>query len=162
MNPSATVARPPSPVKAILIIGLIAGTLDIITALILAKGNPLRMGQFIASGAIGRDAAFAGGLGTSLLGYFFHYFIAYTWTTLFFLLYPKVKLLQKNKIIVGLVYGILVWIVMNRVVLPLSQIPQRPFNLTQALIGMTVLMVMIGLPVSVLTHRYYSGKQGVM
>src|SRR5687768_17144700 len=134
---SATVVPAAGRLKPILIIGLIAGTLDIITALILAKGSFLRMGQFIASGAIGRDIAFEGGIWTSVLGYFFHYFIATTWATLFFLLYPKVKLLQKNKIVVGLLYGVVVWIIMNRVVLPLSQIPQRPFNLNQALIGMS-------------------------
>jgi hypothetical protein len=159
---SATVGSSTSRIKPILIIGLIAGTLDIIAALILAKGNFMGMGQFIASGALGRDVAFGGGIWTCLLGYFFHYLIATTWATIFFLLYPKMKLLQKNKFVVGLLYGVAVWIIMNRVVLPLSQIPQRPFNLNGMLIGMSVLMVMIGLPVSILTHRYYSGKQGVI
>ena len=159
---SATVVSPAGRLKPILIIGLIAGTLDISTALVLAKGNFTGLGQFIASGALGREIAFGGGIWTCLLGYFFHYFIATMWATIFFLLYPKVKLLQKNKFVVGLLYGVVVWIIMNRVVLPLSQIQQRPFNLNNALLHTAILMVMIGLPVSILTHRYYSGKQGVL
>jgi len=47
---------------------------------------------------------------------------------------------------------------MNRVVIPLSEIAQRPFNLKGALTGMAILMVAIGLPISLLTHRYYSRK----
>ena len=157
---TSNITRTKNPVKAILIIGLIAGTLDITTAIIYYKVAPLTMGQVIASGAVGREAAFAGGLPMSLLGWFFHYFIATTWATIFFLLYPRIKILSTwNSVVVGLLYGVVVWIGMNRIVLPLSQIKQGPFNLTQALIGMTILMIMIGLPISVLTRRYYSANK---
>lgn len=44
---------------------------------------------------------------------------------------------------------------MNRVVIPLSEIAQRPFNLKGALTGMSILMIAIGLPISILTHRYF-------
>jgi uncharacterized membrane protein YagU involved in acid resistance len=66
--------------------------------------------------------------------------------------------MRKNKYIAGLLYGIFVWIIMNRVVIPLSEIQQRPFDLKGALTGMSILMVAIGLPISILTHRYYLRK----
>ena len=93
MQPQATSARPSrNLVKGILIAGFIAGTLDIIAAIISSGADPIRVLQFIASGAVGRDAAFAGGLPMAFLGLALHYLIAYSWTTLFFLLYPKLCL----------------------------------------------------------------------
>lgn len=148
-----------NPVKRILWIGLLAGTLDIVTAVIVYKANPIQLCQFIASGAVGRDLAFSGGLGMAMLGLLIHYIIAIVWTAIFFLLYPKIRAWLKNKYVVGFLYGVVVWLVMNLVVLPLSQIPRGPFNLTQALIGMAILIAMVGLPISILTHRYYFPKR---
>src|SRR5688572_7996093 len=96
-----------------------------------------------------------------VLGVIFHYFIAFSWTILFFFMYPALPIMRKNKYITGLLYGIFVWIVMNRVVIPLSEIAQRPFNLKGALTGMSILMVAIGLPISILTHRYYA-RRGIV
>jgi hypothetical protein len=146
--------------KAILVAGFIAGTLDISTAMIVYHFPAEPMGRHIASGAVGREAAQAGGMGMVVLGFFFHYFIAYSWTTLFFLLYPKVSILQKNKYVVGLLYGIVVWIVMNRIVLPMTMIKRAStFSWSAAALGAAILMVMIGLPVSLLANRFYSRKQ---
>lgn len=160
-TPPETMARPNHALRAVLLIGLIAGTLDITAAILVSGASPLMVLKFIASGAFGRDAAFAGGLWMAFLGLVFHYVIAYSWTVLYFFIYPRLRILSKNRIISGLVYGIVVWVVMNRVVLPLSQIQPRPFNPTQALIGCAVLMVAIGLPISILTHRYYAKRGGV-
>jgi hypothetical protein len=52
-----------------------------------------------------------------------------------------------------------VWLVMNQVVLPLSNITQRQFDLTKAAIAAAVLIVAIGLPLSFLAHRYYKNKK---
>lgn len=110
--------------------------------------------QFIASKAVGPDA-FSGGLPMALLGLFFHYIIAFSWTALFFLLYPRIKLLSKNKIIVGLGYGVVVWLMMNLVVLPIVNGAFQPFQL-QSVIGIVILMVCIGLPVSWGAGKHYS------
>lgn len=59
-------------IKTVLLITLIAGTLDIIAAMIHVTVNtgrfPNRIFQAIASGMVGRDMAFAGGLATHALG----------------------------------------------------------------------------------------------
>jgi hypothetical protein len=152
---SSVRTQPANPLKAIALIGLVAGTLDIIAATVAAQLNPITILQYIASAAFGREA-FSGGLGMAFWGLFFHYLIAYSWTILYFLIYPKFAFLSRHPILSGLAYGIVVWIIMNRVVVPLSQINQRPFDLVNAMKGMAILMVMIGLPISWLTHRYYS------
>jgi hypothetical protein len=77
---------------------------------------------------------------------------------LFYYLYPRMKVLTANKFIVGLLYGIFVWCVMNLIVVPLSQIPARPFQLQGAVINAVVLMFMIGLPISLMANKYY-GKR---
>ena len=94
-----------------------------------------------------------------ILGLIFHYFISTSWTLLFFLLYPKINWLGKSWIISGLGYGVFVWLAMNLVVLKLSRVPQFPFNPTQAAIGMGILMLAVGLPISFLAQRYYSGGE---
>jgi hypothetical protein len=121
------------------------------------KPAPLRF-KFIASGAFGAGKAFSGGDIMIVWGVLFHNFIAISWTLLFFFMYPALPWMRKNKYISGLLYGIFVWIIMNRVVIPLSEIQQRPFNLKGALTGMSILMVAIGLPISILTRRYYLRK----
>jgi hypothetical protein len=151
--------RSGSLVKAIATAGLIAGTLDLLTASAVAKLNPVIVCQYIASGAFGSKDAFAGGYGMALWGLMFHYLIAYSWTTLFFLIYPKIKILSRSRVLAGLGYGVVVWIVMNKIVVPMSLINQRPFDLVSAAKQMAILMVMIGLPVSFLAHRFYSTQK---
>jgi hypothetical protein len=156
---SSSVGNRSGLVKAIATAGLIAGTLDLLTASAVAKLNPVIVCQYIASGAFGSKDAFAGGYGMALGGLLFHYLIAYSWTALFFLIYPKIKLLSRSWILAGLGYGVVVWIVMNKIVVPMSLINQRPFDLVSAAKQMAILMVMIGLPVSFLAHRFYSKNQ---
>jgi hypothetical protein len=145
---------------AIVTAWLVVGTLDLTSATIqtlLMGGNPMRMLQAISSGIAGQEA-FGGGIKYSLLGIFLHYFIAFCWTLLFFLLFPKIRGLSNHKLLTGIVYGLIVWLVMNRVVVPLSRIPARPFNLRNALIGLGILIVAIGIPLSYMASRYYAGK----
>ena len=147
-----------SPWRTIILTGLLAGTLDAIAAIVVSQASPAAVFKFIASGAFGAGKAFSGGDIMIVWGVLFHYLIALSWTVLFFFMYPALPWIRKNKYVTGLLYGIFVWIMMNRVVIPLSEIPQRPFNLKGALTGMSILMVAIGLPISILTHRYYLRK----
>lgn len=144
--------------KAIIVTGLSAGTLDAIAAIVVYQANPVGLFQFIASGAFGAGKAFSGGLTMAFWGMLFHYIIAFSWTIVFFFMYPVFPFMRKNKYLTGLLYGIVVWVMMNRVVLPLSQISQGAFNIRGALIGASILMVAVGLPISLLTHRYYARK----
>jgi uncharacterized membrane protein YagU involved in acid resistance len=148
----------PTFARAVLTTGLIAGTLDIIAACISAYiqrgSSPERLLQFVASGLFGEDA-FTGGITMAIVGLVMHFMIATSWSLLFYLLYPRLALLRKNKILVGIIYGAFVWVMMNRVILPVTAIPKSPFNPVSALIGMVILMLMIGMPNSFLATKYY-------
>ncbi len=145
--------------KPLLLTTLLAGTLDAIGAslvyVIRSGKNPLNVFRFVASGVFGK-AALSGGTGMAMAGLAFHYFIAFSFTLFFFMVYPKLPVLGKNPVVTGLLYGVFVWLVMNQVVLPLSRVTTGPFNLSQALVGAIVLMLAIGLPISLLAHRYFT------
>ena len=139
----------------ILIAGLIAGTLDILAAIfILAGGDAVRVFKGIASGALGKTAL-TGGIGMIALGALFHYIIAMSWTAAYFLLYPKLSFLERNKWLNAAAYGAIVWSIMNLVVLPLTKIGLRPMTLSGVLKNMLILIVCIGLPVSLIANRFY-------
>jgi hypothetical protein len=145
--------------KAILSAGLVVGTLDISAAIIqtlINKRDVIRLFQFIASGVFGTARSFSGGLIFALYGLIFHYFIALSWTVLFFMVYPKLKFLSRNKIMTGVGYGFFIWLIMNRVVLPLSNTPPFPFDFMKAILAAAILVVAIGLPLSFLASSYYS------
>ncbi|MBL7852105.1 MAG: hypothetical protein JNN04_14480 [Cyclobacteriaceae bacterium] len=134
---------------------LVVATLDILAAIVqtlAGGGNLSRLGQYIASGVFGRSA-FEGGVTYALMGYVFHYGIAFGWTALFYVVYPRVNLLHRNWVITGVGYGMFVWFMMNRVILPLSNVPQGPFDLARATLACTILIVAIGLPLAWMSSR---------
>jgi hypothetical protein len=139
----------------ILITGLIAGTLDILAAIIiLAGGNAVGTLKFIASGAFGK-AATDGGYEMAAWGLLFHYIIAMCWTAAFILLYPKLKFLHRNKWLNAIAYGIIVQTLMSFVVLPLTQIPPRPFSLWGFTENALILIFTIGLPAALAADWFY-------
>ena len=139
--------------------GLLAGSLDILCAFaqfyVRTGKNPSAVLKFIASGVFGK-AALAGGTEMALLGLLFHFIIAFTWTIIFFFFYPQISHVAKSKIIAGLLYGLFIYTIMTRLVLPLSNTPKIPFNAVQAVIGIVILMLAVGLPISFVVSRFYA------
>jgi hypothetical protein len=141
--------------QAILVAGLLAGTMDILSAIfLLAKGNAAGILKYVASGAFGKSAL-EGDNSMALWGLLFHFIIAMVWAKVYFLAYPYIPFLKQNIFVNALIYGILVWSVMNLVVVPMSQIPPRPFNWENALKNMAILCVCIGLPMAWLADKFY-------
>jgi len=139
--------------------GLIVGTLDIFSAFIhylikTGQRHPLDVLKFIASGIFGKEAS-SGGTAMILAGLILHYIIAFAFTIFFFWIFPKIKFFSKNKILTGAVYGIFIWVVMNLVVVPLSNIPHRPFNIVNVIINVIILIVCIGIPLSFMANTFY-------
>jgi hypothetical protein len=140
--------------------GLVAGTLDITAACTQyyintgkGSGNVLR---YVASGVFGKKA-FTGGVPMAAWGLFFHYIIAFGLAIFFFWLFPKVKLLSKNIIVTGLLYGIFAWVVTVLIIVPLSNTPPPPpFDMRKAAIAILILMFCIGLPIALIISRYFS------
>jgi hypothetical protein len=148
-------------INAIVRAGLLAGTMDGLAAALLyvirTGKNPIAVYRFVASGVFGQDAL-SGGLAMGLTGILFHYMIAMGWAIIFFVACTKIPILLKNWFISGITYGLFVWLMMNLVVLPLSRVSALTMTVNGVLIGISVLMVCIGLPISFLARKYYSVK----
>jgi uncharacterized membrane protein YagU involved in acid resistance len=148
--------------KTMLIAGVVAGTLDMTGALIvyvaiLHKATVLVILQRIAAAAFGLPA-FKGGYSMALWGLIFHYIIAFSFAAAYVLLYPYQPLMRKSRLVSGLLYGVLVWVIMNRIVLPMTKLPLSRFQWSGALIGAALLILFIGLPVAFITDAGYKRK----
>jgi hypothetical protein len=144
----------------ILWIGLVAGTLDITDNLIFNQFrgiSPTRVFQYIASGLIGMKS-FQIGLASVALGVAIHYTIAIFWTGVFYAASRRFSILIRRPVICGLLYGGVVYLFMNFVVLPLSSVPFRPAAVTLAsrINGVLALLLFIGLTISLLTRRSFA------
>ena len=147
-----------NPFKAIFWGGLIAGTLDIVaaclTAWFRASVTPTRVLQSVASGVLGATA-YSGGAKTAVLGLALHFLIATVWTIIFYIASRKLRFLVERPAVWGLIYGVVVYAVMNFIVLPLSLFPQRgTATLTGRAIGLVIIMFFIGLPIAMIVRRF--------
>jgi hypothetical protein len=141
----------------ILWIGLVAGTLDITENIVFNafRGiTPWRIFQYIASGLLGKHS-FQMGWSSVGLGIAIHYAIALGWTGIFYIAATKFVALTRRPILSGLVYGVIVYLVMNFLVLPMTVVPPRPtaVTLVNRVNAVLALMFCIGLPIALLVRR---------
>lgn len=140
--------------RAIVVTSLIVGTMDIISAFIIAlsRGSTVtRLLQFIASGLLGPQA-FQGGAAAAILGLALHFFIAFTLVAVFYAARRSFGFARDHAISSGIIYGLIVFAVMNLIVLPLSAAKPR-HSLSGDLIQIGIHMFVIGVPTSLLLRR---------
>jgi hypothetical protein len=148
----------PKAFQAIFWGGLIAGALDLTAACVFswmrANVSPVRVMQSISSGILG-PAAYTVGAKTAALGVVLHFFIATTAAALFYFASRKLKFMIEQPVTWGLVYGVLVYLFMNFIVLPLSAFPQRGTPaLSSRIINLLIIMFCVGLPISLIVRRF--------
>ena len=136
--------------------GLIAGAIDITYAIGFSAYRgvaPTRLLQSVASGLLG-SAAFDGGVPIAALGLFIHFCIAFLVAAIFYIASRRLDWLTRQAVIAGLLYGIVVYAVMNLIVLPLSATPpRRSFPLVVLATGLAVHMFGIGLPIALVVRK---------
>ena len=110
--------------RAILYGGLVVGVLDLLDAFIFfglrSGARPIGILHSIAAGAVGRDAARAGGIPTAALGVLLHFTIAFIITATYVVASRFLPALRKRWVVCGLAFGVLAYFVMTFVVVPLS------------------------------------------
>jgi hypothetical protein len=87
---------------------------------------PSRLLQNIASGLLGKPA-FGGGINTVLMGALLHYVMMFMMVGAYYLAARRFTGLSTYPWRYGSLYGVLLYIVMNEIVLPLSAAPKTPF-----------------------------------
>lgn len=161
MATAKTINVDTSLIRTIVLAGLLVGTLDIIAALVnfkLTTGkNPTIVLQYIASAVFGKTKAYSDANEMIFFGAVFHFIIAYIFTILFFILYINFRFMSKNWLLTGIVYGILIWTIMNLVVVPVALNNYVKWN-QQTWINLLILICMIGIPLSFIARRYFKKK----
>lgn len=151
-------------IVAVLLVSVLAGTLDLIAAHLhgwaISGRFPTYIFKGIASGLFGRERAFHGGFEMIAIGAFSHYLISFAFTLLFFLGAERAALLRTHVGIVGSVYALVVWSVMNLMVLPLSALSASLPDFTSAstYVGMVILVVALGIPTAAGARFFFRGR----
>ena len=141
--------------RTVLIGGLVAGALDLLGAFISswlrAGTSPVRVMQSIAAGVLGA-AARTGGARSAALGVLLHFVIATIWTAVYYAASRRLRLLSRQPTVCGGVYGVVVYLFMNFVVIPLSAVPRGNAAppLSARLVGAGIIVVCVGLPIALI------------
>ncbi len=105
--------------QAILLGGLIAGTVDIGAASLINGLSPVFISQFIAGGLLGK-ASLDGGMRTAALGVALQWAMSILIAAIYVLASTRLDALRRSWLLFGVLYGIPVYFVMEYVVVPLS------------------------------------------
>jgi len=149
------VARPQA-LETILLGGIAVAVLDAsnaITFWALYKGTqPHVIFQSIAAGVLGRDA-FSGGMAAAWLGALLHFLIACGIAAAYYLASLAKPVLHERPVPCGMMYGAVVYLVMNHVVVPLSRANSPAFIPGWFVANLVGHIVLVGLPVALIAHR---------
>lgn len=110
---------------AILLGGLVAGTIDIGSATLIYQVNPVVILHSIASGVLGR-ASFSDGVPSALLGLLLQWAMSLVIAAIYVLVVRVLPVLSRFWIAAGLAYGVAIFLVMNYIVVPLSAAMPKP------------------------------------
>jgi hypothetical protein len=158
MNSPATTlsAQNPNALLAILWGGLLCGVLDITAALVVygyMGAKPLRLLQGIGGGLLG-SRTYSGGIATALLGLLCHFVIAFSAAAVFVAASRVAPFLVRQAVLSGVLYGVAVYFLMNRVVVPLSAAVKFPFSFKMMAIGVVIHIFCVGLPIALAARRF--------
>jgi hypothetical protein len=146
--------------KAILSSGLCVGIADgIAVALsnfLMKNVSPDRVFKFVASGVFGMKA-FAENSEMFVARIYFHFLIAMSFTAFFFIVASYYKSLTNHVLLTGTAYGCVVWLIMNFIVIPLSNTPPLLFETSTVVVGTLVHIFVIGIPIVWLAKQHLRG-----
>jgi hypothetical protein len=142
-----------------LVVGTLAvGVLDILDAFVFfglrSGAQPIRILQSIASGVLGRDA-YQGGIFAAMLGLFLHFVIAFGVVAVYLAATRLIPALNRRPVLSGLMYGVVVYAVMNLIVVPLSAaaLGSGPTPLVVRVNGVLIHVLGVGLPAALVAAR---------
>ena len=141
--------------KPIAIATFIAGTLDILSAVIfsiLAGRAPVQMLQGVASGPLGAVALTSPGYAAA--GLLVHFAIMACMVTAYMVISSRWRLLLDSPVLAGALYGILLWFVMYWVVMPLRFQSPHPSQLVPIAKQLFSHIILVGIPIGLVAARY--------
>lgn len=158
-----TTPGPGATARAILWGTVAVGVLDLLDAFLFFGWRgvpPVRILHSIASGVLGR-AAYQGGVSSAAIGLLLHFVIAFGIVTIYVAATRVLPALHRRPLVYGALYGIAAYLVMNRIVVPLSAavVGSGPTPLPVLINGLLIHMLGVGIP-SALAARAAAGRAG--
>ena len=145
-----------APVKAILIGGLAGGALDLafaFTAWALKGVGPADILRGIASGLLGPAART--GFAPLPLGLVSHFLLSFLFAAAFVFVAARIApVARQSPWLTGPLYGVAVYFVMNRAVLPLSNFAVPAAGMSLSFADLASHMFLFGLPIALAAHRW--------
>jgi len=151
-------ARPAAAVTTVLSAGVLAAALDLLFAFVyygVRNGiGPVRILQTIGSGILG-PASFDGGMASAALGFVCHFFILIVAAWWFFLASKRAPQLTRHPFLTGVAYGIAIYVVMNFIVVPLSNAPHFKRSVVNTIAELGSHLFLVGMAISYLVRRHF-------
>jgi len=140
-------AAPRARIFASLSAGLVAGTTNLIAAGAIFGGTVTHGLQLIASGLLG-DWAFKGGTGSAALGAGLHYGISIVAAGFYCVLALRWRWWRDHWLAAGTLFGVIAYLVMNLIVVPLSNAANPDFSTAIIAKELVAHTVMFGIPIA--------------
>lgn len=144
--------------KPIPLATLVAGTLDILAAmgLTLYYGRQIPdMLRYVASGPF--PPATEWGLAGAALGLAVHFFLIAFMVLVYFRAAQKAPALTQSPIQWGVIYGLLTYVVMNLIVVPL-RFGGFPPSMRSIVTQLFCHIVLVGIPIALIAARHFRGQ----
>jgi hypothetical protein len=135
-----------------LVVGILDGLFALIFYGLILGAKPMRIFQSVASGLLGK-ASYEGGIQTFLLGILLHFVVASSIAAVFYAASLKLPVLIDHAVVCGLTYGMIAYLGMNYVVIPLSAASSGRFSLRLFLPAFIGHAFLVGLPIALLARR---------
>ena len=137
--------------------GLIAGALDITYAIVSSRFhgvNAVTILQSVASGLQGQTA-YEGGTTSAILGLILHFAMMLLIAAIYvWLRRIGPSIVRQSPFLTGPLYGVAVYFVMNRVVIPLSAFPMKVDYIPATFLSLAAHMFFIGLTIAYFAARF--------
>jgi len=146
--------------KPIAVGTLVAGTLDILFAMILTLifGREIpNMLRYVASGPF--PAAMEMGTNGAILGLLVHFTLMGIMAAAFVIATRRIPALVEKPILWGALYGLATYVVLNWIVVPLrfgTPLPPKPLSIATQLFAHVVL---VGIPIALIAARTLKGRR---
>jgi hypothetical protein len=145
--------------RPILLATLVAGTLDILAAIGLTlfyAGDPMNMLRGVGSGPI--PGATQWGSAGSILGLAVHFALMAIMVTVYMIAADRRPMLRTKPLQWGVIYGLITYVVMNLIVVPLrfpAAFPPSPRGVATQLFCHIVL---VGIPIAWIAARHFRSR----
>ena len=137
--------------------GLVAGTIDIGAACAINGLSPTVILHAVASGLLG-PASFRDGLPAALAGLGLQWLMSLLIAAIFVAAAGRLAWMRRSWFAAGAAYGVLIYLVMNFVVVPLSAAPFHPRFSAAKVVWNLLAMILFGLIVSA-SARAFPGSE---